>query len=198
MFFNCIWYISVFSHVWKTSAIPIESFHLDTDFLFVLCPFCLEAFDFLEVAIRSQIFVSNSSSSKHTFEMSHTKWASRALSGLVSSSSLRSKGFVSEHDAVLGVVFFVSTLVLSMSILTWGFSWIVGCRLCWRVCLTCILNLVKCTCLFAVEYRCKTPERVGGKCRSLGCWFSSEVWGGLSRDGQLTAALLHVTLLFLS
>jgi hypothetical protein len=39
-----------------------------------------------------------------------------ALSGLVSSSSLSSKGFVSEHDALLGAVFFVPNLVLYMSI----------------------------------------------------------------------------------
>jgi hypothetical protein len=63
--------------------------------------FFLVFFDFLEVAIRSQIFVSSSSSSKHTSEISQTKWVSRAPSGLVSSSSLESKGLNSGYDDLL-------------------------------------------------------------------------------------------------
>lgn len=56
------------------------------------------------------------------------------------------------------------------------------------------LSLVTCTCSFAVEHSCKTSGRVGGKCRSLGCWLSSKIWGRLSLNGRLAIPLQYATL----
>jgi len=80
-----IWDVSIFSQVWKTSAIPVESFHGETLLFsfwvfFRALAFLADDLDLRPVALRSQILVPRSGSSKSTSVKSLIKWERNLLS----------------------------------------------------------------------------------------------------------------------